>query len=83
MIGWSGFSYYSFKKAKQFNCIKVLERGSSHILYQSKILKEEYNRLNLATYLPSKKTIETVKEKIPNSKIFIVECSNLNQEQND
>jgi glycosyltransferase involved in cell wall biosynthesis len=59
LIGWSGFSYYSFEKAKKFNCIKVLERGSSHILYQSKILKEEYNRLNLATYLPSKKTIET------------------------
>ena len=28
----------------------------------------------------SKKTIQTVKEKIPNSKIFIVECSNLNEE---
>jgi len=28
----------------------------------------------------TKKTIETVKEKIPNSKIFIVECSNLNEE---
>ena len=28
----------------------------------------------------TKKTIQTVKEKIPNSKIFIVECSNLNEE---
>lgn len=28
----------------------------------------------------TKKTIETIKEKIPNSKIFIVECSNLNEE---
>jgi glycosyltransferase involved in cell wall biosynthesis len=59
LIGWSGFSYYSFKKAKRFNCIKVLERGSSHILYQYKVLKEEYKRLNLTSYLPSKKTIET------------------------
>jgi glycosyltransferase involved in cell wall biosynthesis len=59
LVGWSGFSYYSFKKAKKSNCIKVLERGSSHILYQSKILKEEYKRLNLTSYLPSKKTIET------------------------
>lgn len=31
----------------------------------------------------TKKTIETVKEKIPNSKIFIVECSKLSGEQHD
>jgi hypothetical protein len=31
----------------------------------------------------TKKTIQTMKEKIPNSKIFIVECSELNEEQND
>lgn len=31
----------------------------------------------------TKKTIQTIKEKIPNSKIFIVECSNLNEEQRD
>jgi hypothetical protein len=29
------------------------------------------------------KTINSVREKIPNSKIFIVECSELNEEQND
>jgi hypothetical protein len=31
----------------------------------------------------TKKTIETVKQKIPNSKILIVECSNLNEQQNE
>ncbi len=31
----------------------------------------------------TKKTIETIKQKIPNSKILIVECSNLNEEQNE
>ena len=31
----------------------------------------------------TKKTIESIREKIPNSKIFIVECSDLNSEQND
>lgn len=31
----------------------------------------------------TKKTIQSVREKIPNSKIFIVECSNLSKEQND
>jgi len=31
----------------------------------------------------TKRTIETIKQKIPNSKIIIVECSNLNFEQED
>jgi len=31
----------------------------------------------------TKKTIESIKEKIPNSKIFIVECSELNIQQTD
>ena len=34
-------------------------------------------------FAQTKKTIETVKEKIPNSKIIIVECSELNEEQTD
>lgn len=34
-------------------------------------------------FIQTKKTIETVKEKIPNSKIFIVECSELNEVQTD
>lgn len=59
IIGWSGFSYYSFKNAEKYDCIRVLERGSSHILHQVEILNEEYKKLNLKTNLPSKKTIET------------------------
>jgi hypothetical protein len=34
-------------------------------------------------FTQTKKTIESVKEKIPNSKIIIVECSQLNEEQTD
>lgn len=34
-------------------------------------------------FLQTKKTIETVKQKIPGTKIFIVECSKLNEEQNN
>lgn len=59
LVGWSGFSYHSFKKAQKFNCIKILERGSTHILYQVEILKEEYKKLKLEATLPSKKTIES------------------------
>ena len=35
---------------------------------------------HLERFEQTKKTIESVKEKIPNSKIIIVECSNLNEE---
>jgi glycosyltransferase involved in cell wall biosynthesis len=59
LVGWSGFSYHSFKKAQQFNCVKILERGSTHILHQVNILKEEYKKLKLEATLPSKKTIAT------------------------
>jgi hypothetical protein len=31
----------------------------------------------------TKKTIQSIREKIPNAKIFIVECSNLDDEQNE
>lgn len=31
----------------------------------------------------TKKTFKTIREKIPNCKIFLVECSNLTEEQND
>jgi glycosyltransferase involved in cell wall biosynthesis len=57
LVGWSGFSYHSFKAGKKFNCIKILERGSTHILHQVEILKEEYKNLKLKPVLPSKNTI--------------------------
>jgi glycosyltransferase involved in cell wall biosynthesis len=41
-IGWSGMSLYSIRQAKQMGMITILERGSSHIMTQNKILKEEY-----------------------------------------
>ena len=47
IVGWAGFSLKSFKKYKNYKLIKILERGSSHILYQSNILLEEYKKFNL------------------------------------
>ena len=58
LIGWSGFSLHSFKRAQKFNCIKILERGSAHILHQVNILKKEYKKLKLKERLPSKNSIE-------------------------
>jgi len=47
LVGWSGFSHKAFQKSKNYNIIKILERGSSHIKYQTEILLEEYKKFNL------------------------------------
>lgn len=43
-IGWSGMSLHTIKKIKKQKKIVILERGSSHILYQNKILNQEYKK---------------------------------------
>ncbi|WP_440915371.1 glycosyltransferase family 4 protein [Candidatus Pelagibacter sp.] len=57
LVGWSGFSKKCFLEAKKFKCIKILERGSSHIQFQKKILDEEYKSLGIKLNGPSKKMI--------------------------
>ena len=47
LIGWSGFSYKSFQKSKNYNLLKILERGSSHIQYLSEILLQEHKIFNI------------------------------------
>ena len=47
LIGWSSFSLNSFKIAQNYKCLKILERGSTHIQYQNDIIKEEYKIHNL------------------------------------
>ncbi len=58
LVGWSGFSKKCFLKATKHKCIKILERGSSHIKFQEEILKNEYLKLNIESSLPSKKMIQ-------------------------
>jgi glycosyltransferase involved in cell wall biosynthesis len=43
-IGWSGMSLHSIKAAQELKKITILERGSSHIVYQNELLKEEYKK---------------------------------------
>lgn len=45
IIGWSGFSKKTF--IKNTNKILVLERGSTHILFQNQILQKAYEDLNI------------------------------------
>ena len=57
-VGWSSYSLHSIRKAKQQGAIAILERGSSHILYQNDLLKEEYRRTGVKVPLPHPKIIE-------------------------
>lgn len=46
-VGWSSFSLHGLRRAKALGAKIVLERGSSHISYQTDILKQEYAELGL------------------------------------
>ena len=46
-IGWSGMSLHSITKAKELGMITILERGSSHILFQNDILRKEYRKFGI------------------------------------
>lgn len=43
-VGWSGMSLRSIQQAKAADKLTIVERGSSHILYQDHILREEHKR---------------------------------------
>ena len=62
LIGWSSFSYHSFLNIKNTKCIKVLERGSSHIEFQNEIINEEYLIQNIKPKPISKYIIEKEKK---------------------
>jgi glycosyltransferase involved in cell wall biosynthesis len=46
-VGWSGACFESFRRAKDLGAKTVVERGSSHMAYQTRILEEEYDRWGL------------------------------------
>jgi len=46
-VGLSGGSLYSMRRARRLGAKTVLERGSTHMLYQRAILEEEYARFGL------------------------------------
>ncbi|PIR66476.1 MAG: glycosyltransferase family 1 protein [Parcubacteria group bacterium CG10_big_fil_rev_8_21_14_0_10_36_14] len=61
-VGGSSVSLHTFQKAKEFNAILVLERGSSHMEYQRDILIEEYQKFGIdvqkSFMLPHPKIVE-------------------------
>jgi glycosyltransferase involved in cell wall biosynthesis len=46
-IGWSSMSLYSILEAKRFGIKTILERGSTHILYQNDLLNKEYKKFGI------------------------------------
>lgn len=46
-VAFSSFGLHTIRKAKEEGAITILERGSAHMLYQTKILLEEYEKLGL------------------------------------
>lgn len=56
--GWSGCSLMGLQNAQASGKPALLERGSTHCLWNYETLKREYRRLNLSLkYLPSRKEI--------------------------
>ena len=49
-VGWSSFSLYSLRRAKAMGMKTVIDRGSSHIAFQNRILKEEYERFGIVPW---------------------------------
>lgn len=57
-VGLSGCALYSLRRARWLGAKTVLERGSSHMLYQRKILAEEYDRVGMRKEVVHPKVVE-------------------------
>ena len=57
-VGLSSGCLYSLRRARRMGAKTVLERGSSHMLYQRKILTEEYRRFGLRKEVVHPKVVE-------------------------
>ena len=58
VVAWSSFGLKTIRKAKKLGMKTIIERGSSHILYQTEILNEEYGRFGLRARTAHPKIIE-------------------------
>lgn len=59
-VGWASKSLYSLRRARKQGAIIVIEQGSAHIEYQTKILREEYEKFGLKFETTHPKTTEKV-----------------------
>ena len=61
-VGWSGSSTKSLRRAKSLGARTIIERGSTHIGFQDRILRDEYERLGLVWEGIDPRSIETEAE---------------------
>lgn len=61
-IGWSGMSLFSIRASKRLGKITIVERGSSHILFQNDILNKEYARFSIDFSINQKVIEKELKE---------------------
>jgi glycosyltransferase involved in cell wall biosynthesis len=57
-VGLSGAALYSLKRARRMGMKTILERGSTHMLYQRAILAEEYARFGLKKTIVHPQVVE-------------------------
>ena len=57
-VGLSSGALFSLRRARRLGAKTVLERGSSHMLYQRKILEEEYARFGMSREVVHPKVVE-------------------------
>jgi glycosyltransferase involved in cell wall biosynthesis len=57
-VAFSSFGLHTIRKAKDGGAVTIVERGSSHMLYQQKILKEEYEKFRLRPNLSHCKIVK-------------------------
>lgn len=57
-VGWSTSCGESLRRAKALGSLTVVDEGSSHILFQEEILKEEFSKYGLKARLPSPRIIQ-------------------------
>lgn len=61
-IGWSGMSLHTIRQAKKAGKKTIVERGSSHILYQNKILHQEYKKFGIDFHINQQVIEKELKE---------------------
>ena len=58
VIAWSGAALRTLETARELGALAVCERGSTHIQYQDRVLRREYERLGVDGRVPHPRTIE-------------------------
>lgn len=57
-LAWSGYSLHTLRRAKELRIVAAVDRGSSHIVTQHRLLEEEYARHGLKFDFTHPKVIE-------------------------